>query len=129
MAGQAPSAAAISAALSAAFSGAPSSAAPAAADAAAAAADPDAADERVAPTRRAGLPAGPLPAGEGLLGRPAGPPRQSSAPDTLLSARWRSIPLLLSPQSLVQQPCPGTGSSEKTLSGLATTGLQTGLDL
>ncbi|CAL8465566.1 g5102 [Coccomyxa elongata] len=128
VAGQAPSAAAISAALS----GAPSSAAPAAADAAAAAADPDATDERVAPMRRAGLPAGPLPADEGLLGRPAGPPRQSSAPDTLLTARSTTSSAFASSRptttdgtnALLPQPSRGLEMSGRRAAAVSSTHMQ-----
>ncbi len=95
VAGQAPSAAAISAALSAAFSAQMSVSAAvegAPLETAAAAAQPP----RSGPLLlRGGLPSVQLPLGEGLLGKAPGPPRQSSAPDALLSARCFIPPFFL----------------------------------
>jgi len=85
--GQAPTAAAISAALSAAFSR-PMVSAPVEPAATAA----DSPPRRSMPLlMRGGLPSGPLPNTEGLLGQAPGAPRQSSAPDALLSARCHSL--------------------------------------
>lgn len=89
VAGQAPTAAAISAALSAAFSAQLQASATEAADAGAAstAAAAQLPGRSVPLLLRGGLPAGQLPMGAGMLGQAPGAPRQSSAPDALLSAR------------------------------------------